>query len=233
MRLAAPLALVLAALPATALAHGVRGNGEKTTARRDLPPFTAVRLEGQLDAEVKVGPAQSVAVTIDSNLQEHVQTRVEDGTLVVRMKGNVSWDGEGRIELSMPALRAFRIEGSGAARIDGGQGDLELVLEGSGDLRWAGKAAKLKVRIEGSSDARLEGTAEALAVSIDGSGDVDAAGLTAKDASVNVAGTGDVELTVGGGAFTAAVSGTGEIAWHGSASATSTSVSGTGTIVHR
>lgn len=233
MRLAAPLALALAALPAAAHAHGVRGNGEKTTARRDLPPFTAVRLEGRLDADVKVGPAQSVAVTIDSNLQEHVQTRVEDGTLVVRTDGDLSWKGPARIEVSVPALRGFRMEGSGDARIEGGQGDLGLLLEGSGELRWSGKAGKLELRIEGSADASLEGTADALAVAIDGSGDVKAKGLTAKDATVNVSGSGDVEVTVGGGAFTASVSGTGAIAWHGSASAASTSVSGTGAIVHR
>jgi hypothetical protein len=233
MRLAAPLALVLAALPVTALAHGVRGNGEKTTERRDLPSFTAVRIEGQLDAEVRVGPARSLAVTIDSNLQEHVRTRVEDGTLVVGTDGDLSWKGEGRVEISLPTLRAFRGEGSGEAHIEGGDGELELVLLGSGALRWRGRATRLKLRIEGSSDARLDGTADAVAISIDGSGDVEAAGLTAKDATVNVAGSGDVELTVGGGALTASVSGTGAIEWHGSASAASTSVSGTGTIVHR
>jgi hypothetical protein len=62
---------------------------------------------------------------------------------------------------------------------------------------------------------------------------VKASGLTAHDAKVEVSGTGDVEVTVGGGALAASVSGTGSVRWRGEASAVSTSVSGMGEIVRR
>jgi hypothetical protein len=229
---AAALSAVLAVLPVVASAHQVKGNGEKTTVRRELPPFTAVRLEGQLDADVKVGGPQAVAVTIDSNLQEHVSTRVENGTLVVETR-DVSYRGPGRIEVTVPALRAVRLAGAGDVRIDGGAGDLALAVEGAGDLRWRGKAGRLTVDLDGASDVSLDGTAEALEVEVDGSGDVKASGLTAHDAKVEVSGTGDVEVTVGGGALAASVSGTGSVRWRGEASAVSTSVSGMGEIVRR
>ncbi|BDG01597.1 head GIN domain-containing protein [Anaeromyxobacter oryzae] len=231
MRLPAALFLAAATLPAAAHAT-VHGNGEKTTVRRDLPAFTAIRLEGRLDADVKVGAPQAVAVTIDSNLQGHVRTRVERDTLVVETD-ELSYRGPGRVEVTVPSLWALHLEGSGDVSIAGGSGDLELRVDGSGDLRWKGGAGKLKVEIEGSSNVKLEGSADALALSIDGSGDVEAAGLTARNATVEVSGSGDADVTLGGGAFSGAVSGSGSIRWHGTAMATNTAVSGTGAIVHR
>lgn len=226
--------LALAALPAAAHPHErVRGDGDKTTVKRELPPFTRVRLVSTIDAQVKVGPAQSVAVTIDSNLQPHVALRVEDGTLVVDSDADLRYRGVGRVELTVPALRALSIEGSADASIDGGEGELGLAIEGSGDVRWSGTATGLRVAIEGSGDVLLEGKAEALEIAIEGSGDVSASGLTARGADVSVAGSGDVDLRLAGGTLRAQVSGSGDVRWSGEAKVERTAVSGSGRIVQR
>jgi len=237
-RLAAALATVaaLALAPSAARAWcwggGTRGDGNKTTEVRPVADFTAVRLEGSIDAAVKVGGDRSVRVTIDQNLQPLVTTEVNGGTLVIRTR-EATWDGKGIVEITVPALRAFTIEGSGDVSIDGGQGDLALAIEGSGDLRWSGSAARLDASIRGSGDLRLSGTAEQARLSVEGSGDVKAGALTARGAEVEVEGSGDVEVTLDGGTLRARVSGSGDVVWHGTALVEQASVSGSGEIVRR
>jgi hypothetical protein len=236
--LAAAAALCLATGPAAASAHGwwgdsTSGDGKKVTQPRAVGEFKAVRLEGALDVRLKVGAPTSVAVTIDGNLQPLVETRLDGDTLVVSTKGSMSYHGEGRVELATPSLRAFAIQGSGDAVIEGGQGDLALTVSGSGDLTWRGAAGALHVEIEGSGDVKLAGTADEARVQVSGSGDVHAKDLTARSASVEVAGSGDVELTLAGGTLKASVAGSGDVHWYGTAQVERASVAGSGEIAHR
>lgn len=235
MRRLALAAALLTMVPAAAHAWSggeTKGDGTKVTQPRQVAPFTSVRVVGSLDAAVKVGGAQSVSVTIDQNLQPLVFTEVSDDTLVVRTK-DASWDGKGVVEITVPALRGFTIEGSSDVTIEGGQGDLQLKISGSGDLRWSGSVARLDASISGSGDMKLEGTAEHASLSVAGSGDVKAGGLTAKGAAISLAGSGDVELTLDGGSLSVSIAGSGDVVWHGKAMVEQASVSGSGQIVRR
>jgi hypothetical protein len=223
------------ALPTAARAwgwSGTRGDGHKMTEDRQVAAFSSVVIEGSLDAAIKVGGKQSVAVTIDQNLQPLVTTEVRGDTLVIRTR-DASWDGKGIVEVTVPALRGFTIKGSSDATIEGGQGDLKLQIDGSGDLRWSGSAGVLEASISGSGDIQLSGTAAKARIHVEGSGDVRAGGLTATSAEVEVEGSGDVELTVAGGPLKARVSGSGNVVWHGTAQVEQASVSGSGEIVRR
>jgi hypothetical protein len=232
------VALALSFLASPALAHGwgsLEGDGHKVTQPRTVGTFDAVRLEGSLDVEVKVGAPASAAVTIDSNLQPEVEVRVEGRTLVVSTRHGISYRGVGKVELGMPALAAVAIDGSGDVRIDGASGgDLRLSIEGSGDLRWNGGSARtLEVELSGSGDMDLAGSAEALRVSVEGSGDVRARGLVAHDARIRVEGSGDVAVTLAGGSLDAEVSGSGDVHWSGDAKVERVAVSGSGEISRR
>ncbi|HVO18195.1 MAG TPA: head GIN domain-containing protein [Anaeromyxobacter sp.] len=234
-RTAAALALALLASPALAQGQAHLGDGNKVTQARSPGDFDAVRLEGPLEAEVEVGRPPSAAVTIDANLQEAVEVRVEDRTLVVSVRRGVSYRGAGKVEIGAPRLTAFTLRGSGEARIEGSSGgDLRLSLEGSGDLRWSGGAARvLEAEVEGSGDMELGGTAEELHLSLDGSGEVHARGLVARNARIRVSGSGEVDLTLSGGSLDAELSGSGEVHWSGEARVERVAVSGSGRISRR
>jgi hypothetical protein len=235
---AALAALGLALTPLDASAHGwwgsgTSGDGKKVTQQRTVGEFQAVRLEGSLDVEVKVGAPPAVAVTIDENLQPLVETRLDGDTLVVTTTGSMSYHGEGRVELTTPSLRAFAVRGSGDAVIEGGQGDLKLSVDGSGDLTWRGAAGKLSADIAGSGDVALAGTADLAILEVAGSGDIKARDLAARSAEVGVAGSGDVEVTLAGGTLVARVAGSGDVHWYGTAQVERASVAGSGEIAHR
>jgi hypothetical protein len=236
-------ALVLVALglavPAPVLAgrRGLQGDGKVTTERRDVPgAFDGISLRGAIDARVKVGPAASIAVTIDANLQPHVKTRLEGSTLVVEQDEELRPTDDARVEVTLPALRAFSTSGSGDATLDAtnatDRGDLALATSGSGDVRWKGEAGALTVATQGSGDVTLEGRARSLTAATAGSGDVKASGLTVRDADARTSGSGDVSITVDGGTLRAHTSGSGDVTYSGTASVEARA-SGSGEVIGR
>jgi hypothetical protein len=221
MRLA-PLAVLatLAAAPSLAAGWGSeRGDGQVTTERRDVGgAFDAISLRGSIDARVQVGPAASVSVTIDQNLQRHVTTRLEGRTLVVEQERDVRPSEGAVVEVALPELRSFATSGSGDARIEGGKGGaLSLSTAGSGDVEWRGEATALSVATRGSGNVTLAGRAASLAAATSGSGDVEASGLAVRDAEASTSGSGDVSLTIEGGTLRARTSGSGDVTYAGSA----------------
>jgi ketosteroid isomerase-like protein len=226
-------AALAAALPAHAGWDDVRGSGTKVTQARRVGAFEKVRLIGSLDLRVGVGGPVAVAVTIDDNLQPLVETAVEGDTLVVRARERLSYRGEGRVDVTVPSLRALAIEGSGDASIEGGAGDLALSVSGSGDLAWRGEAARLEASVAGSGDMKLAGRADTTRIAVAGSGDVDAWGLTSRSADVQISGSGDVRLTLAGGELSASVAGSGDVTWQGEATVTRSVVAGSGQISRR
>jgi hypothetical protein len=232
---AAALALTLAA-PVAALAdEDVRGNGQKTTEKRDLAGFERVAVRGEIDVHATVGPAWSVAVTIDSNLHEHVVTRVKDATLYVETARGVDlhYRGDAYVTVTLPELRALGTNGSADAVVEGGRGDLELATSGSGDIRWRGEAARLEVSTSGSGEVTLSGKAESFVARTSGSGDVRARELTVRDAEVRTSGSADVDLTLTGGVLKAWTSGSGDVTWYGDAEVSEKHEAGSGEVRRR
>jgi Putative auto-transporter adhesin, head GIN domain len=222
--------LVAGVMPGTARAwFDTEGSGNKVTQSREVPAFDAVRLKGSLDAKIVVGPQRAVSVTIDDNLQELVTTTVEDGTLVIETK-HISYHGVGRVEISVPTMKALDLTGSGDVTIDGGSGDLRLRLSGSGDITWRATARELDVALSGSGDIKLAGKADVVTLRVSGSGDIDADSLVATSADVKVSGSGNVGVTLGGGTLRASISGSGDIVWHGTATVEEMRVHGSGSI---
>ena len=232
----AVLAVVLAVLPTPARSwgwEGVQGDGTVAVRKRDLPPFRAVRMKGPFDVFVKVGPARSVSVEIDENLQALLVTRVEDDTLVVFAERALRPSGRAAVEVTVPELRRVELAGSGDVTVEGGTGAIELAVRGSGDLRWRGEASTLEASVDGSGDVRLEGRAARLRAAVEGSGDIEAGRLEAVDVEASVKGSGDIDLNVAGGKLAATVDGSGDIRWRGKATAESVRVHGSGDVSRR
>lgn len=236
--LAASLLAAAALLPLAARAHDsgtVEGDGNKVTQPRQATGFLRVELRGPLDVRVTEGPAPSVSVTIDQNLQPLVTTEVRGDTLVVDAQRSLRYRGTGQVEVTVPELRALAIEGSGDARVKAAAAprDVALRISGSGDVGWSGQAGKLVVRIHGSGDVTLEGQAAELDAAVDGSGDVGARGLRARSARLTVNGSGDLSATLDGGELRAELNGSGDIVWYGQATVKEVQANGSGAVSHR
>jgi hypothetical protein len=244
----------VAALTATAAFAG-RGSGHLVTETRPVRDFTGVELAIPFDATVREGREFQVKVRADDNLLPQVKTEVRGDTLHVRFEGRGSLDGDSKIEITVPDLRAVALAGSGDVSVTASRRkDMSIASAGSGDLSYSGPAANLRIGTSGSGDVavRLDGDAEdvvigtkgsgdirveggrakELVAAVSGSGSIDAQELTARDGKLATSGSGEIECTLEGGHASFAVAGSGGITWHGSASVDQQARAGSGEIVH-
>src|SRR5688500_13409322 len=199
--LVSAFALAACSRGADARDHDGAGGGAATKRDFQVEGFEKVSLRGAHDVIVIVGPAASVRAEGDAETIERLDITVEDGELVIGSKRKRDWSfGVSRsrrkvtIHVTVPALRAATIAGSGDMRIDKVQGDsFAGEIAGSGDMDIADlRVGSADLSIAGSGGITAKGAAQSSSVSIAGSGDVDTSGLTAKTAKISVMGSGDV-----------------------------------------
>ena len=196
LKTAAPAALALAALLATATLAADRRES------RPVPAFDSVGLAAPIRVDVVQGGTDSVALEGDAEALADLETVVEQGTLQIRVRRGA--DGSRHRFKARAYVSARRVEG--------------LAVSGSGDIRSGpldGKA--LRVSVSGSGDVRIEGgRVEELTARIAGSGDVEAARLQAGRVAVSVAGSGDATVWARE-SLDVRVAGSGDVRYYGDA----------------
>jgi len=181
---------------------GIAPSGIGTQRSYAADGFTRITLAGADDVNVQVGPAFSVRAEGAENVLDRLRIKVDGDTLEIGRKRNMPGSGKARILVTLPRLAATSLAGSGSMTVDRVEGrKLETEIAGSGRLRFVRLAvAALDVDIAGSGTLVAAGTAAKLDLDIAGSGDIDAQGLTAREADVSIAGSGNVRATVNGDA---------------------------------
>jgi hypothetical protein len=193
---------------------GEKGSGKLETRDIATGTFDSVVLDGSVDVFVAVGGTLSVKATLDDNLFDNFEAKVEDGALHLDWKEDCRPARKSRVDISVPDLRGFTVNGAGDVDISGVRGgELELRIHGAGDMTVAGKA-------------------DAVEIAVSGAGDVDAADLIAKAVTVKVSGAGDANVHAVD-SLHASVSGVGDIEYTGDPQEKTTRVSGVGSIHHR
>jgi len=196
-----------AALAALVTGCHAAGNAEESgaIAQRDFPvagAFDKIALSGSPDVVVTVGGAASVRAEGDSAMLDRLEIVNENGQLRIGLRDSsghwFSW-GSHRgltIHVTMPALAAASVTGSGEMRIDRVQGPAFAgAVTGSGDMSIANLTAdQASFTLTGSGDITAAGTARQTTASLNGSGDLRLAQLQAEAATVALAGSGDIGI---------------------------------------
>ena len=167
---------------------------------RDVEAFTKVKLEGSMDVEVKVGPAQSVKVVADSDIIEYLRTRVHGGELEIDLKNHKGKRGffnnikKMQVIITVPTLESAQVHGSGDMFVKDVEIDrFDLEVHGSGDAVVENAAVqRLRIDLHGSGDIEIDGSCDDVRVELQGSGDVKAHKMQCKEADVTLQGSGDV-----------------------------------------
>lgn len=195
------------------------GNKQVQNVVRDVPAFTSIKKSGSIDLILVPAQQQKVTVVAESNIQDYVQTTVENGVLSIGMKmprGNMTWrihklevvvavdhleklslNGSGDVEtrgtLSLPTLTIGK-NGSGDMDLDIDAGTLSLVKDGSGDVSIEGVIKDLQIKAGSSGDMVLKGSAEKCSIVKSGSGDLEARHFKVGDMTLSNSGSGDAEI---------------------------------------
>ena len=212
---------------------GVAAQGTGGTRTYAVADFNEVDLRGADDVDIRVGPGFSVRADGDPEVLDRLKiSKVGNAIRIGRVRtSGWSWGGEdAKISITMPALAATTVAGSGDVTVDRVQGDaFRSDSAGSGSLKVGRLAVgSATFAIAGSGSVKAAGEAKSLKIKIAGSGDVDAGGLKSEAAEVDIAGTGNVRAEVTGQAKVS-IAGTGDVDLGGGAKCQVNKM-GTGTV---
>jgi hypothetical protein len=233
MRSSVIFLLVVALFTHLGCGHLVTGSGKAVDVTRSVPDFTAIQIGDDIQADVTVGPALSVALHTDDNVAPLVETSVASGVLVVQLPSstNVSSDIGIHVTITVPTLTSVAASGASQARISGNAaGPRALSASGSSDVTATGIAVPaLTVSASGSSTVAASGAAADLDLNASGASKLALDSVVADRAQLDVSGASTASVRV---AITlrGQVSGSSHVHEHGSASTAGLELSGSSTV---
>jgi hypothetical protein len=211
----------------------VKGNGIVTVEERTGLQAHKIKLAGFMDVELSQGAGTTVKVEADENLQEYIITKMEDGVLVIKMRNNVNFINSNRMKVYITTDRLEQLSLSGSGNIIGtnkftGADQLKLRVSGVGDLKLDLNSPSLDASISGSGSLQLAGETRDAKIQISGVGDCNASNLKAENATVKIAGSGDVKIFADT-KLDISISGIGSVYYKGAANV-SQKISGSGEV---
>ena len=222
MVLATLLPLVACGNNANIEGADVPARGSGMSRSYDVRDFTAVKLAGSDDVDVRVGGGFSVRAEGDPQILDKITVTRDGDRLTISRRRSWTWQrGNARVYVTMPRLTAASLDGSGNLTIDQVRGgSFDARLAGSGNLRIGQVATdSLGLSLAGSGNIATAGQTGQFALNLAGSGNVDAARLVARQAAIKSAGSGDIRATVRGPA-TVSLAGSGDVDLGGGARCT-------------
>jgi hypothetical protein len=170
-------------------------------------------VQGPINIIVEVGKAQSLVLKGNDKFLKRATTKVVDGKLVITFpreeKNEINSDST--INVSMPALTTFHVEGAGAVDLRNINSDsIDIGFQGAGRLVASGKVKQLKLKAQGV-------------------GEVDTKALLAQNANVSFEGIGAVKVYASQ-KLDASVQGMGSLNYYGNPRQVNKQVEGIGSV---
>jgi hypothetical protein len=102
------------------LGNGIDGNGNVTTETRNVgSDFSKIDVNRGLNVTVEQSDTFFVEVEADNNLQSHITTKVENGTLVISTDENIDYATAKNIHVKMPSLTAIETSSGSSLKTNG------------------------------------------------------------------------------------------------------------------
>lgn len=214
----------------------VRGNGNITTETRSVGNFDSVNVGGFFEVILVDGKEGKLTIEGEENILPYIITEVKRGKLKIKVKDNVNIKTRRKLTVTVPfqSIEAISLGGSGNVisekTIESDK--VSFSIGGSGNIKAKVAANLVTTSIGGSGNIRLKGEADRVKCSIAGSGNIKAYDLKANSLKVNVAGSGDIYVSVKE-KIKANVVGSGNIYYKGNPKYVDTNALGSGDVIKK
>lgn len=213
----------------------IKGNGNVVTIERTTADYKGISVSGFYEVELVDGQEGNLTLKGEDNILDYIETEVKSGTLRIKSIDNktlIPSRGEG-VFITIPVDEIDLIRLSGSGKFAGKKilktNDLDIQISGARNIDLAIDATDVSLMTSGSSDIKLKGNTEELKVRSSGSSKVKAYDLEVDEATFELSGSSDVEVTVNK-SLTSRVSGSGNIRYRGNPEKIDTKTSGSGSV---
>ena len=166
------------------LGDGIDGSGNVVTEKRTIEaPFTKIDASTGVEVIVEQGAATEVEVEVDDNLMEHIVTRVENGTLIVKIDGNINTMESAIVRVSTKTIEGLESSSGATIRSKNTLKGTILALKSSSgstintDLEYE----KVSSESTSGSEIKLSGKALTLDTKSSSGSEIDAKDLAANE----------------------------------------------------
>ena len=166
------------------LGDGIDGSGNVVTEKRTIEaPFTKIDASTGVEVIVEQGATTEVEVEVDDNLMEHIVTRVENGTLIVKIDGNINTMESAIVRVSTKTIEGLESSSGATIRSKNTLKGTNLALKSSSgstintDLEYE----KVSSESTSGSEIKLSGKALALDTKSSSGSEIDAKDLAANE----------------------------------------------------
>lgn len=213
---------------------GIQGRGSDITETRNAGAFIGVDLRCDADVELVRDSTFSIEITGQENILKVLDTKVENGNLIIDYKKRVWRHNQIKIIVHTANIQSVFISGSGNINIQNemNANTFDLKISGSGDINTAAlNVQTLTAHISGSGNIKIPGgVVQAGKFSISGSGNINSEFAVSSTMDAKISGSGNITVNVSE-TLNASISGSGDIKYRGKPTVT-VSISGSGKVTH-
>jgi hypothetical protein len=211
-------------------ANVVTGSGRTTTQNYDFSGFTKVSLGSAFQADIKQGQSYATSVTVDDNLVEYLDVRVDGDTLHIGLKPRVSLGFRNttlRAQITMPDLVGLDLSGATRTQLSGFNNAKPAAVEISGASQLHGDitTGEMQMRASGASTVQISGATGPLDVEASGASTVRLDNFKSTDTHVRASGASNITANASG-KLTGDASGASTVSYTGSPSSVQVDTSG-------
>ena len=162
------------------LGDGIDGSGNVVTEKRTIEaPFTKIDASTGVEVIVEQGATTEVEVEVDDNLMEHIVTRVENGTLIVKIDGNINTMESAIVRVSTKTIEGLESSSGATIRSKNTLKGTNLALKSSSGSTINTDLEYEKVSSESTSGSEIKLSGKALTLS--SGSEIDAKDLAANE----------------------------------------------------
>ncbi len=167
-----------------------KSTGKTERKTRVVAPFSHLVLEDRINVYIQQGPEYRVEVVAGKNLHEHIETSIENNTLLVQNNNTCNWVRSLKkdidVYLSMPTIESITFRGGGKISFQNQFTQNTFFLDmwdasGTVDLNLNCNSVLLRNH-EGTADIYCRGTTQTLESYSNGQGTIDTRSLICKKA---------------------------------------------------
>lgn len=175
----------------------IEGEGPVIARELLLNDISSLELSGDDEVIISQGETQEVVVEGQQNIINRLNTTVNSGYWNIRLRDCVRRHEKLTFYITVPELKEIKVSGSGQIFIEDvvASSSLKLEIRGSGGISGAVNVSYLALGISGSGNISLSGETPEASLQISGSGDLEAFSLKVKSYDVNIAGSGNADIT--------------------------------------
>lgn len=213
----------------------IKGNGNVVTVERTTDDYDGISVDGFYEIELVEGIEGELKLTGEDNILDKLVTEVKNGTLVIKRRKNlilIPSKGKG-VFITVPVKHIDKIRSSGSGSIIGKKAlesdKFDIQVSGSRNIGLNIDTNNLSIATSGSSNIDLNGNCGEFHVRSSGSSNIKAYRMEVGEATLELSGSSDVELTVHE-SLISRISGSGNIRYKGNPDKIRNTISGSGSV---